>query len=272
VIDNPADFWYNESDMRTIGKTRFEKAARNIAVALLIVFAFPASVNLALANAWWGKGARDLDWVLKHGGTVIRCEINDISGNSSEYKAVMYRDDGHYVEKEFGTKMTFDDAIDGKYKISAYRGGTVDRTTYKGGKKFSSITFRAHPGEAIKIKFNYKKKSAKMTTDYDESKEESEEKSKSEPKLIAQTLPKPELEPKPEVEPQPETDVQEPAPVKESIVEAVEEIVHPDAVAAEFKKLEMPDTDRQMADFFRNAWSSVVHFFKFDWMRPQNQL
>lgn len=278
-VDGAGFFWYDWLGMASAGKSGIGKIAAYFLAAFGLAILFPVFVELAFANAWWGEGARDLDWVLKHGGTVIRCEINDISGDSSEYKAVMYKK-GRYAEKEFGTKMTFDDAKGGKYKISAYRGGTLDRTTYKGGKKFASIEFTAHPGETIRIKFNYKKKSAKMTTDYDESKEEAEEK----PKPVSLPAPKPESEPadelqsEPEPEPQENPDVSEgqafqpenaPTNEAESIAESVEEIVHPDAMAAEFKKLRnLPDPNEKIAGFFGKAWDSVVVFFRFDWMHP----
>ena len=104
-----------------------------------ILFATP--FDFAKADAWWGYGARKPEWVLSHGGTIIYFEFENISGKSSKYKAIMYDSNGKFVEKEFGKKGLFDDAKNGVYKISAF----------KGGKAFTSISVTAKPGKAIKV-------------------------------------------------------------------------------------------------------------------------
>lgn len=125
--------------------------------------------NGVLATSWWGIGVRSDKWILNHGGTIIRFDIEDHSGSRKEYKAVMYDEKGKYVEAEWGIQGMFDDAKDGVYTIKAKRGEEADfgvKDSREEGKTFAKIKFTAHPGETIKIKFNYKKKSAKMTTDY----------------------------------------------------------------------------------------------------------
>ncbi len=269
-----------------------DRANLNIFLGTLLAFCLVLPVHSALANAWWGYGARSKDWVLDHGGTIIKCEIDDYHGKSSEYKMVMYRDDGHYVEKEFGTKVTFDDAKDGDYKISAYRGGTEDRTTYKGGKKFASIKFTAHPGETIKIEFDYKDKKAEMTTDYVER-----------PKPIAKKEPAPAPKPPetaPVAEPEPTVEIPEkesdlgssstgenienpepqiaepitppaPQPEKEplarkgnpSFFDFLEDIIHPDAVAGEMNQDMAINQNAEEINALQYAWGKVKSIFAY---------
>ncbi|HOW60211.1 MAG TPA: hypothetical protein P5548_03340 [Candidatus Moranbacteria bacterium] len=121
--------------------------------------------SLAWADAWWGHGSKSFDWILKNGGTIIRWQIEDISKEADNWKAVMFDSKGKYVEVEYGQKGVFDDAKNGVYTIKAYK-GIKDHETHKGGKLFASITVTAHPGETINIKFNYKNETARMTTNY----------------------------------------------------------------------------------------------------------
>lgn len=254
---------------------------KNTAKILLLLFlsatfVFVGGIGRVSADAWWGYGYRTPKWVLSHGGTIIYYEIENISGEGNEYKAVMYDEDGDYVEKEFGKKAVFDDAKNGVYKISAYRGGTKNKLTYKGGKKFASITVTAHPGETIKIKFNYKKKSAKMTTDY----------VKPVPKPVAKkaapSAPEPEVEPAAEVQEEVE-EISEPSLQDEALMtteenenqfdEFMEAYVHPDAMAEESGErtvIRQKDSNQQTIaeeveteNIFVIIWTAVKKFFGF---------
>jgi hypothetical protein len=195
-------------------KTRNVKS--NLLSAFMLVVFVLVSTGSASADAWWGKGYREPAWVLSHGGTIIKYEISNISGKSGEYKAVMYDKKGKYVEKEFGTKAKFDDAKNNVYTIKAYRvEGKMDKTTHKGGKSFASIKVTAHPGETISLKFDYKKKKVKMTTDH----------VKPAPKPVAKPVAKPVVEPVVVSEPEPEVLIQqdtepavEPAPVEAPVM------------------------------------------------------
>lgn len=132
----------------------------------ILVFSCPYFVQ---ATSWWGIGARPHKWILSHGGTLINFDIENYSGDKREYKAVMYDKKGKYVEAEWGLEGIFDDAKDGVYTIKAKRGESTDfgvKDNREEGKTFATIKITAHPGERIRIKFDYKKKSAKMTTDY----------------------------------------------------------------------------------------------------------
>lgn len=232
-------------------------------VISMFILMFFASVfaEFASADAWWGYGARRPDWVLSHGGTIIRFEIENISGEPEEYKAVMYDADGDYVEKEFGTKGLFDDAKNGVYKIKAIRGnGNLEfRTSVEGGKKFDDIIVTAHPGETMKIKFNYKKKKVSMTTDY----------VKPVPRPVVKPAVVSESDPVVEVE----NSVEEIVMMKEneeSFAEKVEDFVHPDALAMEsgqqvFIKQGNPNqqTNEESASIFKKIWISILKFFSF---------
>jgi hypothetical protein len=128
---------------------------------------FPAIV---LAEAWWGDGARPKKWVLKHGGTIINFNIVNYDGSKEEYKAVMYDKEGHFTEVEFGTSGMFDDARNGTYIIKAKRDdplnyGNKDRDVRGEGDTFASAKVIAHPGESINIKFDYKKRKAKIVSE-----------------------------------------------------------------------------------------------------------
>lgn len=121
------------------------------------------------ATSWWGVGVKPDKWILNHGGTLIRFEIVNYNGSKKEYKVVMYNKKGKYVEAEWGTQGLFDDAKDGVYVLKAKRGDSIDyliKEEREDGKTFATKKLTAHPGETIKIKFDYKKKSAKVTTDY----------------------------------------------------------------------------------------------------------
>ncbi len=134
-----------------------------------IVIMFFLCPHFTQATSWWGVGVKPDKWILNHGGTLIRFEIVNYNGSKKEYKAVMYNKKGKYVEAEWGTQGLFDDAKDGVYVIKAKRGDSIDymvKDQREDGKTFAKIKLTAHPGETIKIKFDYKKKKAKMTTDY----------------------------------------------------------------------------------------------------------
>lgn len=230
-------------------------------IFIFIVMLLSVVTDFASADSWWGYGARRPDWVLSHGGTIIRFEVEDTSGEDNEYKAVMYDADGDYVEKEFGVKGLFDDAKKGMYVIKAVRGeGNLEfRTSAKGGKKFAEIKVTAHPGETMKIKFNYKKKKVSMTTDY----------VKPVPRPVVKPAVVSESDPVVEVE----NSVEEIVMMKEneeSFAEKVEDFVHPDALAMEsgqqvFIKQGNPNqqTNEESASIFKKIWISILKFFSF---------
>ena len=247
-----------------------EKSQLFILLIASLIMLF-SSADFASADAWWGKGYRDKEWVLSHGGTIIRFEIENTSGDDNEYKAVLYDDDGDYVEKEFGTKGYFDDAKNGKYKIKADRvEGGADKTTYKGGKSFASIEITAHPGETIKLKFDYKKKKVKMTTDY--------------VKPIPRPVVKPTIVPAPEpVETQPEStsDTLEPTSAinneamtvienGNSLIETMEDYIHPDALASVsntqtfIRQADSNALEEKPKNIFKKIWDYIVKFFSFN--------
>lgn len=205
-----------------------------------------------------GEGGRKQEWVLEHGGTIIKYEIGNISGDSNEYKAVMYDDEGDYVEKEFGTKAKFDDAKNDKYKIKAYRveGGIIDRTTHKGGKEFASIKVTAHPGETIKIKFDYKKKKAKMTTDYIEP----IPKPVIKPALIITSEPEIEIQQKPESSESQNNQVTTTMDNNESLIEVAEDFIHPDAMAMEVEQPSVVKSEKP-ANIFERLLIFIKNLF-----------
>ena len=241
-----------------------EKIVSNIFLVFGIGFFVVLSSDLASADAWWGYGARRSEWVLSHGGTIISYEIDNISGRSDEYKAVMFDKNGKYVEKEFGKKAKFDDAKNGAYTIRAYRGGTEDKTSYKGGKEFASITVTAHPGETIKIRFNYEKKKAAMSTNY----------VKPVKKMAAKPATDEIIKPESETEDKTQNDAEEfkfsygteklaiIEKKEESLAEFMEEMIHPDVMAMESEKKLIVEKEKNK-NIFEKFWDSIVKFFRF---------
>ena len=115
---------------------------------------FFSSIPNATADSWWGDGAKSKQWVLSHGGTIIRYSII-ANGSKDRYKAVLYKD-GKVVEWENGKTGMFDDPKDATYVVKAFKGGIDEQNkTTKGGKKIlSSGPIVAHPGETIIVTLN----------------------------------------------------------------------------------------------------------------------
>jgi hypothetical protein len=127
-----------------------------ISFSLLI---FQATPNFADASAWWGTGARDKDWILKRGGTLIRYEIKNTK-KSDDIVARMYllgatgagggasqkAKAGDLIETESGKSATFDDAINNKYEIKIFQNEKLKLST----------KVVARPGEILKLTFNLK--------------------------------------------------------------------------------------------------------------------
>lgn len=229
-----------------------------------------ASARSVSADAWWGEGYRKPEWVLSHGGTIVYFEMENISGESDEYKAVMYDSDGKYIEVEYGTKGVFDDAKNGVYKIKADR-GVENEETYKGGRSFAVIEIIAHPGETIRLKFDYKKRKVKMTTNY--------VKPVSSPiiKTIPDSVPNSSnaikledesVETQQQIETSQLSDFQiEELTVEtgseESIIESVENFIHPDALAMETDKQIVIMKEENTGNIFTKLWSIIREFFNF---------
>ncbi|MDD5463984.1 MAG: hypothetical protein PHP62_02460 [Candidatus Moranbacteria bacterium] len=128
---------------------------RNIYITLTFVFAlFFSSIPNATADSWWGDGAKGKEWVLSHGGTIIRYSII-ANGSKDRYKAILYKN-GKVVEWENGKSGMFDDPKDATYVVKAFKGGINEQNkTSKGGKKIlSSGPIVAHPGETITVTLN----------------------------------------------------------------------------------------------------------------------
>lgn len=123
-------------------------------VLMLLVFASVSfAVNEASADAWWGEGARSKEWVLTHGGTIIKYKIV-ANGAKDRYKAVLYKN-GKAVEWENGKTGVFDDAKNSTYTISALKGGIEKKKTSKGGKKIlSSGPIKALAGRTMYVLLN----------------------------------------------------------------------------------------------------------------------
>lgn len=124
-----------------------------ILFAFLSIFFFLFSQVKVEADSWWGDGARSKEWVLSHGGTIIKYKII-AKGDKDAYKAILY-ENGKVVEWENGKTGGFDDPKDGTYVVKAFKGGVEDKKTSKGGKKIlSSGPIVAHPGETIFVTLN----------------------------------------------------------------------------------------------------------------------
>lgn len=120
----------------------------------LVLAIFPLSVQ---ADAWWGEGAMDKDWILKHGGSLVNYTIKG-KANPDDYKVRMYlmgargagggaaemAERGDVVEVEHGSEATFDDGINNLYKI----------IVFKGTDKKISTEFFVRPGEVVDIHFD----------------------------------------------------------------------------------------------------------------------
>lgn len=126
-------------------------------VALTLFFGFSEHASAA---AWWGDGYRDPAWVIAHGGTIINYTI--IGANSTKkYKAMMFRG-GEYVEVEFGSNQTFDDAKNGTYVINFYKckSSCMDHKYDKktkirsSDKLIASVAVVARPGETNNVVFD----------------------------------------------------------------------------------------------------------------------
>lgn len=136
--------------------TLFKKLLGLISLALFLQ-SWPVFV---FADAWWGKGARDKDWVLRHGGSLIYYEIEG-GGDADEYEAILYlegkkgagggnadkAEKGDVIENETGRNSLFDDAINNEYRIDFFRNGEKDK----------SVDLIARPGEIIEIIFDIDK-------------------------------------------------------------------------------------------------------------------
>lgn len=141
---------------------RYQTSAVFLVSALLIgSLGFSSRV---LADAWWGKGYRTPTWVLSHGGTIINYKING-NASSDRYKAVMYQN-GKYVEVEFGKSATFDDAKNGVYTVTFYKGGASNTESYKGGKALASVDVRATAGKKIFLTFEEKTKNIAISSNF----------------------------------------------------------------------------------------------------------
>lgn len=244
------------------------KIKKLLFLALMAVFLCP---NFALASAWWGTGAKPHKWILNHGGTLINFDIVNYSGSKKEYKAVMYDEKGKVIEAEWGVEGIFDDAKDGIYTIKAKRGEAVDyriKDEKEEGKTFATIKVTAHPGERMKIKFDYKKKSAKMETDY----VVAVEKSKTKP-IVAVDAQQPVVENIPEeLTPFPSMPDKEKTPLyineSNTFFESAEEFVHPDALAKETERVIIkPAAELSSAEPEKNnIWKNFIQIIS-AWLR-----
>ncbi|MFO7807625.1 MAG: hypothetical protein R6V40_04380 [Candidatus Moraniibacteriota bacterium] len=117
--------------------------------------------NNVLADAWWGEGFRDENWVLKHGGSLIYYQIKG-KADPEKYKVRMYllgssgagghasdeAEAGDIIEmEEGGGEGVFDDAINNQYKI----------IVFKGGEDLISKKVSALPGKIIRLHFDVEK-------------------------------------------------------------------------------------------------------------------
>ena len=133
-------------------------------VVLIGVLFFCVSIESVSADAWWGEGYRPPNWVLAHGGTIIKYRVTGTS-HADRYKAMMFRN-GQYVEVEFGKHATFDDAKNGAYLINFYKcKGSCTHQKYDRKTKLrsrdklvASITIIARPGESNELIFDASKK------------------------------------------------------------------------------------------------------------------
>ncbi|MFW5885046.1 MAG: hypothetical protein ACOCUF_02355 [Patescibacteria group bacterium] len=129
---------------------------KKIATGGLVLF-FAILPSVVQAHAWWGEGARDKDWILRHGGSLVNYTIKG-KASSDAYKVRMYlmgakgagggaaetAERGDVVEIEYGSEATFDDAINNLYKV----------IVFKGTDKKISAEFFARPGKVIDVHFD----------------------------------------------------------------------------------------------------------------------
>jgi hypothetical protein len=249
-----------------------DKSMLNIVSKLFLLGIFilmPAS--LALADGWWGKYDKPFAWILQNGGTIIHWQIEDISKEADNWKAVMYDSKGKYVEVEYGQRGTFDDAKNGTYVVKAYK-GLRDYETYKGGDVFASINVTAHPRETINIKFNYKNKAAKMATNY--------VKPVAKPVLDCPPEPMIENQAKEEADDRkclstPEYFFKEVMMIgkdEKSIIELVREAAdYSNVLSSEPEIIQVIIEKEDNKNIFKKAWSTIVEIFTFN-KKSQNQL
>lgn len=55
-----------------------------IFILLPIIFVFSGFLEMVWADSWWGYGAKPQEWILKNGGSLIRFEIYNRSGDALE--------------------------------------------------------------------------------------------------------------------------------------------------------------------------------------------
>jgi hypothetical protein len=116
------------------------------AIFACLVLLLPALPWLAQADAWWGKGYREPQWVLRNGGSIIHYSVTG-KGDPKNYKARLYLNN-KVIETEDSGKGMFDDAKNNTYTVIISRSG----------KKKMSTTVKARPGEEIWLNFDLNKK------------------------------------------------------------------------------------------------------------------
>jgi hypothetical protein len=141
-----------------------------------------------LATGWWGDDVKSDNWILKHGGSLIRFEIINKQGDAREYKAVLTRS-GKNIEIELGKQGLFDEARSDRYKVTFYRGGDGKKFFKNLGSEIASKSFETHSGESIKLKLNYKTKKISFETDYIKSEKEKNVLTKALPKKVPVQFP-----------------------------------------------------------------------------------
>lgn len=128
-------------------------------ILLVVTIGFISISEYVSADAWWGEGYRSPEWVRSHGGTTINYQV--VGDSAKKYKAFL-RQNGKYVEVEFGQDATFDDAKDGVYTVTFYKckgscmpHKTDNKTKIRSSdKKLSTVTVIARPGEGVRLIFN----------------------------------------------------------------------------------------------------------------------
>lgn len=126
---------------------------------LVAIMGFLEISESVSAAAWWGEGYRSPEWVRSNGGTTINYQI--VGDSANKYKAFL-RQDGKYVEVEFGQDATFDDAKDGVYTVTFYKckescmPHKLDNKTRlrDSDKNLTTVTVIARPGEGVRLVFN----------------------------------------------------------------------------------------------------------------------
>ena len=119
-----------------------------VGIILVVLLILP---ELARADAWWGEGYRQPEWVKTNGGTIVYYSIKG-KKSSDKYKARMYQGSKR-IEIEYGSSGVFDDAKSGTYSISAH----------EGSKKIGTVNFSACPGGTLYANFDVKKKTGSIS-------------------------------------------------------------------------------------------------------------